>query len=789
MLTALAGAAGADPAPASADPAIEARIDAILARMSLPHKVAQLIQPDISTITPADMRAYRFGSYLNGGNSGPGGNDKAPAPAWLALADAMWAASTAPLPDGEPAIPALWGTDAVHGHNNIPGATLFPHNIALGAANDPALMRQIGAATAAEIATTGIDWAFAPTLAVVQDTRWGRSYESYSEDPARVARLGAPMVEGLQGQAGSAEFLDQRHVLATIKHFFGDGGTGGIDRGDTTGPIDDVIRTHAAGYPPAIAAGAQTVMASFSSINGIKMHGNRDLLTGLLRDTMHFDGLVVGDWNGHGLVPGCSNTDCPQALNAGLDIFMVPEDWRGLYDTTLREVRDGTIPLAQIDQAVRRVLRVKLRYGLLDKPRPAERVLAGHWNDLGSADHRAIARAAVRESLVLLKNRGVLPIRAGAHVLVAGRAADSVARQSGGWTISWQGGGDLGPADFPGATSIYAGIADAVKAAGGSAVLAPDGVTSARPDIAVVVFGEAPYAEFAGDSPDHALHDDEGLTLLRRFKAAQIPTVAVLLSGRPLWTSRELDLADAFVAAWLPGSEGAGIADVLVGDAAGHARHDFAGTLPMHWPATCRDDAPPAWPVGAGGSYAAPPSMPPLVLTCTAPPPAAVTALFRRALGPDVMVSVRAHDSDAPQALPALVGNDGAGVVNVSTFDARAQEDGRRIVWRQAGIVSFALPRAIPASHHDLVIEYQADPAAKGTVRIGAECTGCTASVALPARPGPAPITIPLACLAPGPVSAVRLTAPAGSVLRLISATITTTGHSARCPRPIENQH
>jgi len=791
MLAMCAGSARADTdaAPASADPAIEARIDAILARMSLPHKVAQLIQPDISTITPADMRAYRFGSYLNGGNSGPGGNDKAPAPAWLALADAMWAASAAPLPDGEPAIPALWGTDAVHGHNNIPGATLFPHNIALGAANDPALMRRIGAATAAEIAVTGIDWAFAPTLAVVQDSRWGRSYESYSEDPARVARLGAPLVQGLQGVAGSAEFLDQRHVLATIKHFFGDGGTGGIDRGDTTGPIDDVIRLHAAGYPPAIAAGAQTVMASFSSINGIKMHGNRDLLTGLLRDRMHFDGLVVGDWNGHGLVPGCSNTDCPQALNAGLDIFMVPEDWRGLYDTTLREARDGTISSARIDEAVRRVLRVKLRYGLFDKPRPSQRVLAGHWDELGSADHRAIAREAVRKSLVLLKNDGVLPIRANAQVVVAGRSADSVARQSGGWTITWQGGGDLGPADLPGATSIYAGLADALKAMGGSAVLAPDGQTTGHPDLAVVVFGEAPYAEYAGDSPDHALHDDEGLALLRKFKAAHVPTVAVLLSGRPLWTSRELALADTFVAAWLPGSEGGGIADVLVGDATGHARHDFTGRLPMHWPATCRDDAPPAWPVGAGGSYAAPPRLPPLVLACAAPPPSAVTALFRRALGPDVLVSVKAHDSDPPQALPALVGNDGAGVVNVSTFDARAQEDGRRIVWRHDGIVSFALPRAIAARGHDLLIEYQADPAATGTIRVGADCPGCTAGVALNAQPGPAPTAIPLACLGTGPISAVRLTAPAGAVLRLISATIAKTGHAARCPTTNDNRH
>ncbi len=769
----------------SADAAIEVRIDALLAHMTLAHKVAQLIQPDISTITPDDVRRYRFGSILNGGNSGPGGNDKAPARDWLALADAMWAASTAPLPDGEPAVPLIWGTDAVHGHNNIIGATLFPHNVALGAANDPDLMRRIGSATAAEIAATGIDWAFAPTLAVATDVRWGRAYESYSEDPARVARLGAPMVEGLQGVPGTPGFLDQRHVIATIKHFFGDGGTGGIDRGDTTGPLADLTRIHAAPYPPAIAAGAQTVMASFSSINGAKMHGNHDLLTGLLRDRFHFDGLVVGDWNGHGLVPGCTNTDCARALMAGLDIFMVPEDWRGLYETTLRQAGDGTIPLARIDEAVRRVLRVKLRYGLFDKPRPAARALAGHWDELGSPEHRAIARDAVRKSLVLLKNQGVLPLRAGAHVLIAGQAADSVARQSGGWTITWQGGNDLTPADFPGSTSIGAGIAAALRAGGGTAEFSPDGQPKQRPDAAIVVFGEAPYAEYAGDSPDHALHDGEGhdingLALLGRLHDAHVPTVAVLLSGRPLWTSRELALADAFVAAWLPGSEGEGLADVLIGDAAGKPRFDFSGRLPFHWPATCRDDAPPAFALGAGGSYAAPPRVPPLVLRCAAPAPTATTVLFRRVLGAEIAVSVRGTDTDPPQALPALIGNDGAGVVNVSTFDARAQEDGRRIEWRRAGIMTFALPRALPAKGHSLVIEYQRDPQSAGAIRVAADCDGCAAGTMIPANPDAAPQKIAVAqidlrCLATGPVRGVRLSAPGPAVLRLISATIVTT--------------
>ena len=776
----------ATPLPATAqsaatppgDSVIEARIDGLLAKMTLPHKVAQLIQPDISTVTPADMRAYRFGSVLNGGNSGPGGNDMAPAKAWLALADAFWEASSAPLADGEPAIPALWGTDAVHGYNNIIGATLFPHNIALGAADDPALMRRIGSATAAEIATTGIDWAFAPTLAVARDTRWGRSYESLSEDPAHVARLGAPMVEGLQGVPDTPGFLDQRHVIATVKHFFGDGGTGGIDRGDTTGNAAELERIHLAPYPPTIAAGAQTVMASFSSINGAKMHGNHSLLTGVLRDRLHFDGLVVGDWNGHGLVPGCTNADCPQALLAGLDVFMVPEDWRALYDTTLREAGDGTIPLARIDEAVRRVLRVKLRYGLLDKPRPSARVLGGQWDQLGSADHRAIAREAVRKSLVLLKNAGVLPLHG--NVLVAGHAADAIARQSGGWTISWQGGGNLTNADFPGATSIYAGLAEALHAAGGQARLSPDGHYTARPDAAVVVFGEAPYAEYAGDSPDHALHDDEGLALLRKFHAEHIPTVAVLLSGRPLWTSRELALADAFVAAWLPGSEGEGVADVLVADTSAHARFDFSGRLPFHWPATCRDDAPPAFTIGAGGTYAAPLRVPALVTACAAPAPTSTMVLFHRALGSDIAVSVRGTPADPPQALPALVGNDGAGVVNVSTFDAQAQEDGRRIEWRKAGLVRFALPHAVPARHHALVIEYQPDPATTA-ISVSAECDGCRTTRVLPPAPAAKPLQIALTCLGMTPVTGVRFSAPGAAVLRLISATIITTHEPDNC--------
>ncbi|MBV7258112.1 glycoside hydrolase family 3 C-terminal domain-containing protein [Erythrobacter sp. WH158] len=556
--------------------------------MSLERKVAQLIMPDIASVTPADVEKYRFGTVLNGGNSGPYNNDFAPAEDWLKLADEFWEASTKSLANGEPAVPMIWGTDAVHGHANVIGATIFPHNIALGATGDPDLIRKIGAATAVEIEITGIDWTFAPTVAVARDDRWGRTYESYSEDPVRVAAMGVAMVEGLQGKPGDDDFLGAGRVIATAKHFFGDGGTAqGVDQGEVNGDIEDLKAVHVTPYPPAIDAGLGSVMASFNSINGKKMHGNKALLTDLLRGEMGFDGLVVGDWNGHGQIKGCTNTDCPQAMLAGLDVYMVPEDWKGLYETTLAQVKDGTIPEARIDEAVVRVLRIKQRAGILDgEVKPSLRPNAGDWSKLGSADHRAIAREAVAKSMVLLKNDGVLPIKEGANIMVAGTAADSIAQQAGGWTITWQGGGELTNDDFPGATSILAGIQDAAKAAGGSVDFSLYGTLAEgqEPDVAIVVFGEEPYAEFVGDRKDLAFRDEEGLKTLRRLKDAGVPTVAVFLSGRPMWVNRELNVADAFVAAWLPGSEGAGVADFLYG------KTGTNGALSFSWPAGCDGD-------------------------------------------------------------------------------------------------------------------------------------------------------------------------------------------------------
>ncbi|MEP2552067.1 MAG: glycoside hydrolase family 3 N-terminal domain-containing protein [Marinomonas sp.] len=564
-----------------------AQIEALVARMSLERKVAQLLQPQINSFTAEDMRRYRFGSYLNGGNGGPYGDEFAPASQWLKLADEMWDASTAPLPDGEPVIPTIWGTDAVHGHTNVIGATIFPHNIGLGAARDADLIRRIGAATATEIEVTGIDWNFSPTVAVARDDRWGRTYESYSEDPKLVAQMGAALVEGLQGAKGTDAFLGDGHVIATAKHFFGDGGTTrGVDQGDVDGDIDELKSIHAVPYPAAIEAGVETIMASFNSINGRKMHGNEALLTGVLRGELGFDGLVVGDWNGHGQVKGCTVTDCPQALLAGLDIYMVPDDWKALHASLTAQVKDGSIPTVRLDEAVGRVLRMKMRSGLLgdDAKKPSARPIAGDMTKLGSAEHRAIGREAVAKSQVILKNDGALPLNAGANVLVAGAAADSIAQTAGGWTLTWQGGRELTNDYFPGATSIWSGIEQAAKAGGGSASLSADGSFTARPDTAIVIFGEQPYAEFAGDKKNLVFGDEEGLALLRKFKAEGIPTVAVFLSGRPLWVNRELNAADAFVASWLPGSEGAGVADVLFGAA------QATGKLSFSWPSTCEGE-------------------------------------------------------------------------------------------------------------------------------------------------------------------------------------------------------
>ena len=567
-------------------PNVESRVDAMLLKMTLQQKVAQMIQPEIRDITVEDMRKYGFGSYLNGGGSFPNGNKHSSPQDWIKLAEDMYQASVDDTIDGN-SIPTMWGTDAVHGHNNVIGATLFPHNIGLGAANNPDLIESIAAITAKEVMVTGIDWVFAPTVAVVRDDRWGRTYEGYSEDPDIVKTYAASIVRGLQGHADK-DFLGDTRVISTVKHFIGDGGTiDGDDQGDNTDSEQHLFDIHAQGYVGGLSAGAQSVMASFNSWHGKKNHGSHYLLNDVLKEKMGFDGFVVGDWNGHGQIKGCSNESCPQAINAGLDIFMVPTNaWKPLYENTIAQVNSGEIKQSRIDDAVRRILRVKIRAGLFEKPSPANRAFSGKTELIGAKAHREIAQEAVRQSLVLLKNKNnLLPLSPKQHILVAGDGANNIGKQSGGWTITWQGTQNTND-DFPEGTSIYQGIAKQVKQAGGKVTLSEDGSFKVKPDVAVVVFGEDPYAEGHGDRKtlNYQLGDKRDLALLHSFQSKNIPVVALFISGRPMWVNAEMNASDAFVAVWLPGSEGEGVADVILKTVDDKVNYDFNGKLSFSWP-------------------------------------------------------------------------------------------------------------------------------------------------------------------------------------------------------------
>ncbi len=569
------------------DPAQEAEIARIVAGMSLAQKVGQMTLAEIKSVTPDQVRQYYIGAVLNGGGSFPGNNKYATAGDWVRLADAYWQASMST--DAAVKIPVVWGTDAVHGHGNVFGATLFPHNIGLGAARDKNLIRHIGQAVAQQVAATGIDWTFAPTLAVVRDDRWGRTYESFSEDPAIVHQYGYEYVKGLQG-----EFESGRNVIATAKHFIGDGGTDlGKDQGIAMMSEAEMINLHGQGYYSSLRAGAQTVMASFHSWNNDsldiqigKMHGSKTMLTDILKGKIGFDGFVLGDWNGHGQVPGCNDGSCAQAINAGVDLIMVPDQWQAFIGNTIAQVNRGEITLSRIDDAVTRILRVKMRAGLFTAPRPMERANAANAAQL---EHRQLARKAVQKSLVMLKNNNqVLPLSRAGKYLVVGKNADSIANQNGGWSLTWQGTGNTN-ADFPNADSIL----DAIKASVG-----PDNVvysaTGAGVDVSgfravIAVIGETPYAEGVGDigktgTLEHARRHPEDLALYQNIAGRGVPVVTLLVAGRPLWVNRELNRSDAFVVAWLPGTEGKGVTDVLFRKANGKVDVAMSGKLPFSWP-------------------------------------------------------------------------------------------------------------------------------------------------------------------------------------------------------------
>ncbi|WP_432573816.1 glycoside hydrolase family 3 protein [Kineococcus sp. SYSU DK005] len=589
---------------------VEARVRDLLARMTLEEKVGQMTQAERAAVTtdPALVARLGLGSVLSGGGSAPAPNTPQ---AWADTVDALQrqALST------RLGIPLIYGVDAVHGHGNVFGATVFPHNIGLGATRDARLVEQVNAVTAEEVRATGIPWNFAPCLCVTRDARWGRSYESFGEDPELVARLGTAAVAGLQGR-GQRELGRPERVLATVKHFAGDGGTEygtgsgdyPIDQGVTVASRREFERTHLAPYWPAIHhARAGSAMPSFSSVDftddgvgdPVKMHAHRELLTDVLKGRMGLDGFVVSDWEAIHQLPGEYADQVRASVNAGVDMFMEPNTSAAFVETLLAEVRAGRVPQARIDDAVSRILAKKFQLGLFERPFADRR----HLGEVGSAEHRAVARRAVARSQVLLQNSGrALPLRPDADVYVAGRSADDVGMQSGGWTLTWQGFPERNAAGVPQqpGTSILEGIrqvaprADVTYSADGTA---PVGDA----DVAVVAVGETPYTEGFGDvggplwayDPADAGQPREEKSLelqpedratVERVCSRVATCVLLVVSGRPQVVTDLLDDADAVVASWLPGTEGAGVADVLFG------RAPFTGRLPVSWPRTAAQE-------------------------------------------------------------------------------------------------------------------------------------------------------------------------------------------------------
>lgn len=546
----------------------------LLSRMTLDEKIGQMVQADISGLKdPKDIQTYHLGSILSGGGSDPAAGNSMEA--WTALYESYQqeAAQT------RLGIPILYGIDAVHGHNNVLGAVIFPHNIGLGCTRNPELVEQIGRITAREMRATGIHWTFAPCITVPQDERWGRTYEGFSEDPELVAELGAAAVRGLQGGG----LADPEAVLACAKHYAGDGGTvpgtsehngRGLDQGDTQCDEETFRRIHLAPYPAAIEAGTVTIMPSYSSWNGLKCSANTYLLTDVLKDEMGFEGFLISDWEAIKQVDPDFKTAIGISINAGMDMAMEPTRYRQFYTLLKELVEEGTVPMSRIDDAVFRILRVKLAMGLMDEEYEA----MGNpdlQKEFGSAEHRTVARQAVRESLVLLKNENeAFPVsKSLARIHVAGQAADNLGFQCGGWTVAWQGrSGEV----TSGGTTILSAIRQTVSDTT-SVTYSADGTGAAGADIGIVVVGEPPYAEGNGDTLDLKLANKE-LDAVANLRAAGIPVVTVLLSGRPVMINGVLDQSDAFIAAWLPGTEGQGVTDVLFGD------YRPTGRLSFTWP-------------------------------------------------------------------------------------------------------------------------------------------------------------------------------------------------------------
>ena len=559
-------------------------IENLISKMTLDEKVGQMTQVDKRMLdSESDIAKYFLGSILSGGGAVP--EDNTPK-GWINMSNAYQkqALST------RLKIPLIYGIDAVHGHNNVVGATVFPHNIGLGCTNDPELIYKVNHATATEVIGTGLHWTFAPCITIPKDDRWGRQYEGFSESTSLVSSLTESAIKGYEDAVST---FNGKKIAACAKHFLGDGGTDqGIDQGNTIISESKLKEIHGTPYYDAIDSCALSIMASFNSWNDKKLHGDRYLLTEILKNQMEFDGFIVGDWNGHGQIPGCEDANCPQALNAGVDIFMVPTEWEPLYWNTLDQVKKGIIPIERLDDAVSRILKVKKHLGLFDKRVPH----AYKENYIGNSDHRNLARQAVRESIVLLKNNDVLPMNPKKNFLIIGDQSKQIENQMGGWTITWQGksweGVSLSNEDFPNTKSIYESLSQHILNLGGNVEFSSDGSYSQKPDYVIFVYGETPYAEGEGDIDElNFSNTNENLIkLLKEFSKKNISTISLFLTGRPLITDKEIKYSDSFVSIWLPGTAVEGMNDVIFSNLDGSINYDFKGKLSFSWPSTSSDN-------------------------------------------------------------------------------------------------------------------------------------------------------------------------------------------------------
>ncbi len=569
---------------------VATRVDDLLSRMTLDEKLGQMTQAERGSVSASDITTFRLGSILSGGGSSPSPNN---ATSWANMYDTFQQAALA-TPLG---IPIIYGADAVHGHNNVFGATIFPHNIGLGATRDPALVQQIGQAVAEEVTGTGIDWDFAPCLCVARNDRWGRTYESFGEVPAIPSAM-TTFVTGLQGSTLGGP----TSVLATAKHYVGDGGTtGGVDQGNTQLSEAELRAIHLPPFQAAIARGVGSVMISYNSWNGVKLHGHQYLISTVLKGELGFSGFVVSDWNGIDQIDGQGGftaTEVRTAINAGIDMVMVPQAWKNFITLLRSEVQAGRVTMARIDDANRRILTKKFELALFERPLTDR----SYTNTVGSPAHRALARQAVAKSQVLLKNSAnLLPLaRDDMRIFVAGKNADNIGYQSGGWTISWQGSsGNITPG-----TTILQGIRNEVGASSTVTYNKRGTGINTSYDAAIAVVGETPYAEGQGDRSGSMALDREDLRTIATLRNSGVPVIVILVSGRPMDIATELPGWDALIASWLPGTEGDGVADVLFGAVAP------TGALPVTWMASASqqpindgDGQTPLFPLGFGLTY------------------------------------------------------------------------------------------------------------------------------------------------------------------------------------------